>query len=213
MADPMTAMTIGSTVVGNIAGARGKAAQEAQQNAAAMQNYLIQQNKEAMASDRQNEKIMDQYFNVVRKNEMIEYQSMKDLFGNASELQRVDAQLRKDMTAKAEAVREANEKRAMTAATDGSAMQERIALLNRAQLIKADADQKKDSQFKQQQLLDRREGQLAQRQSEAITANTWQPGSAPTLYNNSSTFMAGAVIGSIGAIAGGFAGNNKYGGD
>ena len=45
MADPMTAMTIGSTVVGNIAGARGKAAQEAQQNAAAMQNYLIQQNK------------------------------------------------------------------------------------------------------------------------------------------------------------------------
>lgn len=213
MADPMTAMTIGSTVVGNIAGARGKAAQEAQQNAAAMQNYLIQQNKEAMASDRQNEKLMDQYFNVVRQNEMIENQSMKDLFGNAAELQRVEAQFRQDLTTKSEAVREANEKRAMAAATDDSVMNQRIARLNRAQLIKADADQKLDAQFKQQQLLDRREGQLAQRQSEAITANTWQPGDAPQLYNNSSTFMAGAMISSIGAITGGIAGMNKYGGD
>jgi len=213
MADPMTAMSIGSTVVGNIAGAKGKAAQEAQQNAATMQNYLIQQNKEAMASDRQNEKLMDQYFNVVRQNEMIEHQSMKDLFGNAAELQRVDHQLRNDMTVKAEAVREANQKRAMTAATDDSAMQQRIERLNRAQLIKADADQKKDSQFKQEQLLARREGQLAQRQSEAITSNTWQPGDAPQLYNNSSTFMAGAMIGSIGAIGGGLAGMKKFGGD
>ena len=213
MADPMTAMSIGSSILGSTADAKAKAEAERQANAAKMANYRIQQNKEAMASDRQNEKLMDQYFNVVRQNEMIENQSMKDLFGNAAELQRVDHQLRNDMTVKAEAVREANQKRAMAAATDDSVMQQRIERLNRAQLIKADADQKKDSQFKQEQLLARREGQLAQRQSEAITSNTWQPGDAPILYNNSSTFMAGAMISSVGAIAGGLAGMKKFGGD
>ena len=79
MADPvtMTAMQIGSQVVGNIAGAKGRAAQEAAQNAAAIQNYLNQQNKEAMANDRQNEKLMDQLYNTKRANDMIEYESMK----------------------------------------------------------------------------------------------------------------------------------------
>ena len=142
MADPvtMTAMQIGSQVVGNIAGAKGKAAQEAAQNAAAMQNYLNQQNKEAMANDRQNEKLMDQLYNTKRANDMIEYESMKELFGNAAELQRQGLAARNDLLTKSREVQEANKINAMSRGVDGSALNSRIEKLNRDQLLKSDED-------------------------------------------------------------------------
>ena len=214
MADPvtMTAMQIGSQVVGNIAGARGRAAQEAAQNAAAMSNYYQQQNKEAMASDRQNEKLMDQLYNTQRANDMIEYESMRELFGNAAELQRQGLVARNDLATKSREVQEANKINAMSRGVDGSALDARISKLNRDQFIKSDSDLNRQQTKQQESLLQRRSGQLAQRQSEAITGNTWQPGNAPTLYDNSSTFMTGALISSVGAVAGGVMGYQKYNG-
>ena len=212
MADPvtMTAMQIGSQVVGNIAGAKGRAAQEAAQNAAAMQNYLNQQNKEAMANDRQNEKLMDQLYNTKRANDMIEYESMKELFGNAAELQRQGLAARNDLLTKSREVQEANKINAMSRGVDGSALNSRIEKLNRDQLLKSDEDLTRQQSMQQDNLLQRRSTQLASRQSEAITGNTWQPGNAPTLYDNSSTFMAGALISSVGSIAGGVMGYKEF---
>ncbi|MEC8306971.1 MAG: hypothetical protein VXZ72_03895 [Chlamydiota bacterium] len=212
MADPvtMTAMQIGSQVVGNIAGAKGKAAQEAAQNAAAMQNYLNQQNKEAMANDRQNEKLMDQLYDTKRANDMIEYESMQELFGNAAELQRQGLAVRNDLLTKSREVQEANKINAMSRGVDGSALNSRIEKLNRAQLLKSDEDLTRQQSMQQETILQRRSAQLASRQSEAISSNTWQPGNAPTLYDNSSTFMAGALISSVGSIAGGVMGYNKF---
>lgn len=212
MADPvtMTAMQIGSQVVGNIAGAKGKAAQEAAQNAAALSNYFQQQNKEAMASDRQNEKLMDQLYNTQRANEMLEYESMQELFGNAAELQRQGQVARHDLVTKSREVREANKINSMTRGVDGSALDSRISKLNIEEFVKSSSDLNEQQIMQQDNLLQRRSGQLASRQSEAITSNTWQPGNAPTLYDNSSTFMTGALISSVGAVAGGVMGYHKY---
>ena len=209
MADPMTGLAVGSTVVGNIAGARGRAAQEAQQNAAAIQNYLIQQNKEAMASDRQNEKLMDQLYNTAAANNMLEYESMQELFGNAEETRRLGQVARNDLVTKSREVQEANKLSAMTRGVNGSVLNERLTKLNNMKLIESSSDLTRSQDKQQQNLLTRRSGQLAQRRSESIVGNTWQPGDAPTLYDNSSTFMTGALISSVGAIAGGFAGGKE----
>jgi phosphopantothenoylcysteine synthetase/decarboxylase len=212
MADPvtMTAMQIGSQVVGNIAGAKGKAAQEAAQNAATLSNYFQQQNKEAMASDRQNEKLMDQLYNTQRANEMLEYESMQELFGNAAELQRQGQVARNDLATKSREVQEANKINAMSRGVDGSALDNRISKLNIDQFVKSSSDLNREQTMQQSNLLQRRSGQLASRQSEAIIGNTFQFGRAPTLYDNSSTFMTGALISSVGSIAGGVMGYNKY---
>ena len=107
-------------------------------------------------------------------------------------------------------MQEANKINAMSRGVDGSALDARISKLNRDQFIKSDSDLNRQQTKQQESLLQRRSGQLAQRQSESITGNTWQPGNAPTLYDNSSTFMTGALISSVGAVAGGVMGYQKY---
>lgn len=213
MADPMTAFSIGSSILGNAAEAKQKAAMEAQANAAKLANFRIQQNKEAMASDRQNEKLMDQLYNVARSNEMIEHQSMLELFGNAGELQRQGLVARNDLATKSREVQEANQISAMSRGIDGTALDSRIKKLNDQQLIKSNEDLTIQQTQQQDNLLQRRSGQLASRQSEAIAGNTWQPGRAPDLYDNSSSFMAGAMFKTFGTIAGGLSGFKKFGGE
>lgn len=212
MADPVSAgLSIGSAVLGGraksrqaYADANAKIELERQSNEAKYQNYLIQQNKEAMASDRQNEKLADQLYNVTRSNEFIEQESMKQLFGNAAELHRQGKQVRTDLVAKSRAVQEANEVSAMTRGLENSALGDRLQRLNNKELIKATQDTIRTQEKKQEDLLQRRSAQLASRQSEAIAFNTWQPGRAPTLYDNSALYRGQAKGQSRAARAGMF---------
>jgi hypothetical protein len=212
MADPVSAgVMIGSQVVGNIAGAKAKAAQEAAQNAAKMANYRMQQNKEAMAVDRQNEKLMDQLYATMRANDFIESQSFDELLSNAKNVEDTSRQRRKDLSQQAEMVRVKNEENAMTRGlSPESANVQRVQRMQTKQEIKALNDVERDRSTQISNLLQRREGQLAQRGSEMIVGNTFQRGRAPDLFDNSSTYMTGALISSVGSIAGGIYGYGKY---
>lgn len=212
MADPVSAsVMIGSKVIGSIAGAKAKSAQEAAQNAATMANYYTQQNKEAMASDRQNERLMDQLYATMRANDFIQDQSLKELFGNIRNLEDTTRQRKRDLKQQAEAIRLTNEKNALTRgmSPDSSTVQ-RIQRMQSKEAIRALSDVERDRSTQQSNLLQRREGQLAQRGSEMILPNTFEPGRAPILFDNSSTYMTGALISSVGSIAGGIYGYNKY---
>lgn len=212
MANPVTAgLSIGSAVLGSkaksrqaTADANAKIELERQANEAKYQNYLIQQNKEAMASDRQNEKLADQLYNVTRSNQFIEQESLKQLFGNAAELRRQGKQVQTDLVAKSRAVQEANEISAMTRGLESSVLGDRIRRLNNKELIKATQDTIRTQEKKQEDLLQQRSAQLASRQSEAIAFNTWQPGRAPTLYDNSSIYRGQAKAARKSARAGMF---------
>ena len=213
MADPVSAsIMIGSQVVGNFAGARGKAAAEAAQNAATLANFRQQQNREAMASDRQNEKLMDQLYATVRANEFIENSTLNELFSNSTNIQDATNRRITDLKNQAKAAVEANKKTSLERnISPDSANVQRLQMRQGEEIIRAMQDVERNRVTEMNNLLNRRESQLGQRGSEQILGNTFQPGRAPDLYDNSSMYYTSALIQSAGDIAGGIYSYNTDG--
>ena len=148
----------------------------------------------------------------MRANDFIESQSFDELLSNAKNVEDTSRQRRKDLSQQAEMVRVKNEENAMTRGlSPESANVQRVQRMQTKQEIKALNDVERDRSTQISNLIQRRDGQLAQRGSEMILAIRSNV-DVLLIFDNSNTYMTGALISSVGSIAGGIYGYGKYSG-
>ena len=205
MADPVTlgVMAVGSSVMGQVAGARSANAQEAQRNQAALDQFNQQQYNAEAQVIQSNMRGRMRAAAVARQNRAIERNSLKDLFMNAESLSIEQQNRRSDLITKSNENSEVINTRAMQSNIQTeSAMVERIANLQTAELSKAMGDTDRQFSIQRQNLTEQRKKALASRGDETFVAQRFYRGTQGTFYDNSSARNTGALIGAIGSAAG-----------
>ena len=205
MADPVTlgVMAVGGQVMGSIAGARSANAQEAQRNQAALDQFNQQQYNAEAQVIQSNMRGRMRAAAVARQNRAIERNSLKDLFINSESLSIEQQNRRSDLITKSNENSEVVNTRAMQSNIQTeSAMVDRIANLQTAELSKAMVDTDRQFSIQRRNLTEQRKKALASRGDETFVAQRFYRGTQGNFYDNSSARNTGALIKGIGAAAG-----------
>ena len=205
MADPVTlgVMAVGGQVMGSIAGARSANAQEAQRNQAALDQFNQQQYNAEAQVIQSNMRGRLRSAAVARQNRLIERNSLRELFTNAESLSIEQRNRRSDLITKSNEKSEMINTRAMQSnIPTESAMIDRIANLQTAELSKAMGDTDRQFGIQRQNLTEQRKKALASRGDETFVAQRFYRGTQGTFYDNSSARNTGALISGIGSAAG-----------
>lgn len=205
MADPVTlgVMAVGSSVMGQVAGARSANAQEAQRNQAALDQFNQQQYNAEAQVIQSNMRGKLQAAAVARKNRAIERNSLRELFTNAESLSIEQRNKRQDLVDKSNAQSEMIRTRAQQSNIQSeSAMIQRLESLQTGELAKAMGNTDRQFGIQRQNLIEQRKKALASRGDETFVAQRFYRGTQGNFYDNSSARNTGALIGAIGSAAG-----------
>ena len=204
MAGPeLAVMAIGSKVMGSVSGARAANAQEAQRNQAALDQFNQQQYNAEAQVIQSNMRGRMRAASVARQNRLLERNSLRELFTNAESLSIEQRNRRSDLITKSNENSEMIQTRAMQSNIQTeSAMIDRIANLQTAELSKAMGDTDRQFSIQRQNLTEQRKKALASRGDETFVAQRFYRGTQGNFYDNSSARNTGALISGIGSAAG-----------
>lgn len=204
MAGPeLAVMAVASKVASSVSGARAANAQEAQRNQAALDQFNQQQYNAEAQVIQSNMRGRMRAAAVARQNRLIERNSLRELFTNAESLSIEQRNKRSDLITKSNENSEMIQTRAMQSNIQTeSAMIDRIANLQTAELSKAMGDTDRQFSIQRQNLTEQRKKALASRGDETFVAQRFYRGTQGNFYDNSSARSTGALISGIGAAAG-----------
>lgn len=205
MADPVTlgVMAVGSSVMGQVAGARSANAQEAQRNQAALDQFNQQQYNAEAQVIQSNMRGRLRAAAVARQNRAIERNSLRELFTNAESLQIEQTNRRADLVRKSnEHVNMMETRASQSNIQHDSASFQRLQDLQIKELAKSMGDTDRQNMIQRENLKEARNKALAARGDETFVAQRFYRGTQGAFYDNSSARNAGALIGAFGSAAG-----------